>query len=523
MPTFSKIGSSPVEEKFLPSAADSSVPDITVKPVQLDVGRQLPSIPVPPQNNISDYLSKRALANNSHEEEENPFDSQFGGGPVKSTLPAKTPGGTLLPSIQALQSASSPGFGMSGLRSGPLSPNMLTGPKESAEDYFSADHNLIGDGPRGYTPVTSDLRGMHSRVLPTPSPGGYSFGAGAVQTPGLAEFQRTAIQAASLAAQHQRDMNVTSQPQQHIEDNHNVMGNYPDNDSLNAAASLQLLTQTSASSRDSSPHHNLALGQSRPPPFSAQQHMLNRNHQMLNQNMQPVQANGQVPGRPNNHPLANGHAGTRNNSIHSNSMSPTSNGHGMPYDNEMNGQGAQGKKRAGTKRKASTTKTPPKSNKRAKSQKGSDDSKPEEFTHEDLDNMDDQLDFEEEENNNTNNNGKPKKPETEDEKRKSFLERNRVAALKCRQRKKQWLNNLQSKVDTYTNENESLHQKIQHMAHEIMQLKTMLFAHKDTPLGIQQGIAQYVVTPLYDDMPPMHQSQNPYGLGTMPPSQNPNM
>ena len=99
----------------------------------------------------------------------------------------------------------------------------------------------------------------------------------------------------------------------------------------------------------------------------------------------------------------------------------------------------------------------------------------------------------------------------------------RVAALKCRQRKKQWLNNLQSKVDSYTNENETLHQKVQQMAHEIMQLKTMLFAHKDTPIGIQQGIAQYVVPPLYDDMPPMHQSQNPYGLGTMPPSQNPNM
>ncbi|KAF7906920.1 hypothetical protein EAE99_011987 [Botrytis elliptica] len=523
MPTFSKIGSSPVEEKFLPPAADSSVPDITVKPVQLDVGRQLPNIPVPPQNNIADYLSKRALANNSHEEEENPFDSQFGGGPVKSNLPAKTPGGTLLPSIQALQSASSPGFGLSGLRSGPLSPNMLTGPKEPAEDYFSGDHNLIGDGPRGYTPVTSDLRGMHSRVLPTPSPGGYSFGAGAVQTPGLAEFQRTAIQAASLAAQQQRDMNVTSQPQQHNEDNHNVMSNYPDNDSLNAAASLQLLTQTSTSSRDSSPHHNLALGQSRQPPFSAQQHILNRNHQMLNQNMQPVQTNGQVPGRPNNHSLTNGHSGTRNNSIHSNSMSPTSNGNGLPYDNDMNGQGGQGKKRAATKRKASTNKTPPKNNKRTKSQKGNDDSKPEEFTNEDLDNMDDQLEFEEEENNNNNNNGKPKKPETEDEKRKSFLERNRVAALKCRQRKKQWLNNLQSKVDSYTNENETLHQKVQQMAHEIMQLKTMLFAHKDTPIGIQQGIAQYVVPPLYDDMPPMHQSQNPYGLGSMPPSQNPNM
>jgi ATF/CREB family transcription factor len=86
-----------------------------------------------------------------------------------------------------------------------------------------------------------------------------------------------------------------------------------------------------------------------------------------------------------------------------------------------------------------------------------------------------------------------KKPETEEEKRKNFLERNRqgesqvlscgngcrarhrahgfgdrnrnsdmltsglsVAALKCRQRKKAWLAQLQAKVEFLTNENERL-------------------------------------------------------------------
>ncbi|ORX63634.1 hypothetical protein DL89DRAFT_74006 [Linderina pennispora] len=44
----------------------------------------------------------------------------------------------------------------------------------------------------------------------------------------------------------------------------------------------------------------------------------------------------------------------------------------------------------------------------------------------------------------------------EDEKRKQFLERNRIAALKCRQRKKQQLNELQQRHDYMVYENERL-------------------------------------------------------------------
>jgi ATF/CREB family transcription factor len=68
---------------------------------------------------------------------------------------------------------------------------------------------------------------------------------------------------------------------------------------------------------------------------------------------------------------------------------------------------------------------------------------------------------------------KPKKAETEEEKRKNFLERNRqgmpfraplrhisyflsTAALKCRQRKKAWLTQLQAKVEYLTAENDRL-------------------------------------------------------------------
>ncbi|OBZ85215.1 Transcription factor atf1 [Choanephora cucurbitarum] len=73
-----------------------------------------------------------------------------------------------------------------------------------------------------------------------------------------------------------------------------------------------------------------------------------------------------------------------------------------------------------------------------------------------------------------------KLPEDE-EKRKNFLERNRLAALKCRQRKKQWLNNLQARVEFLTNDNEQLQMEAEALRKEIMDLKTLLITHKDCP------------------------------------------
>ncbi|KAI9469797.1 MAG: hypothetical protein EXX96DRAFT_654234 [Benjaminiella poitrasii] len=73
-------------------------------------------------------------------------------------------------------------------------------------------------------------------------------------------------------------------------------------------------------------------------------------------------------------------------------------------------------------------------------------------------------------------------PEDE-EKRKNFLERNRIAALKCRQRKKQWLQNLQDKVEYLTADNEQLHLQTNALKEELIQLKTLLMAHKDCPVN----------------------------------------
>lgn len=76
-----------------------------------------------------------------------------------------------------------------------------------------------------------------------------------------------------------------------------------------------------------------------------------------------------------------------------------------------------------------------------------------------------------------------RKGETDEEKRKNFLERNRQAALKCRQRKKQWLQNLQAKVEFYGHENDQLTAQVTSLREEIVNLKTMLLAHKDCPVA----------------------------------------
>jgi hypothetical protein len=93
--------------------------------------------------------------------------------------------------------------------------------------------------------------------------------------------------------------------------------------------------------------------------------------------------------------------------------------------------------------------------------------------------------------------------ETEEEKRKNFLERNRqgvfatampapaiadviafLAALKCRQRKKQWLNELQHKVEILTQENETLQQTAVQIREEAAQLRAILLGHKDCQMSV---------------------------------------
>merc|ERR1712230_357908 len=97
-------------------------------------------------------------------------------------------------------------------------------------------------------------------------------------------------------------------------------------------------------------------------------------------------------------------------------------------------------------------------------------------------------------------------------KRKNFLERNRVAALKCRQRKKQWLANLQAKVELFSTENDALSQTVTQLREELVNLKTLLLAHKDCPVSVQQGIAGPAMA-MYLGADGGNHHANPYGIG----------
>ncbi|WFD31840.1 Transcription factor [Malassezia sp. CBS 17886] len=69
----------------------------------------------------------------------------------------------------------------------------------------------------------------------------------------------------------------------------------------------------------------------------------------------------------------------------------------------------------------------------------------------------------------------------ESSKRKSFLERNRQAAYKCRQRKKAWLASLQAKVEYLQSDNESLQHTVESLRSEVLFLKAQLVQQHAVP------------------------------------------
>lgn len=84
-----------------------------------------------------------------------------------------------------------------------------------------------------------------------------------------------------------------------------------------------------------------------------------------------------------------------------------------------------------------------------------------------------------------------------------------VAALKCRQRKKQWLANLQTKVEMFSSENDALTTQITQLREEVVNLKTLLLAHKDCPVTQQQGLHGAFMSGVVE---PYNPQMNPYGM-----------
>ncbi|KAJ8370042.1 hypothetical protein SKAU_G00100700 [Synaphobranchus kaupii] len=79
-----------------------------------------------------------------------------------------------------------------------------------------------------------------------------------------------------------------------------------------------------------------------------------------------------------------------------------------------------------------------------------------------------------------------------DERRQRFLERNRAAASRCRQKRKVWVNCLEKKAEDLTSMNVSLSNEVSLLRNEVAHLKQLLLAHKDCPVTTLQKNTVYL-------------------------------
>uniref|UniRef100_A0A4W4FV24 Cyclic AMP-dependent transcription factor ATF-7 n=1 Tax=Electrophorus electricus TaxID=8005 RepID=A0A4W4FV24_ELEEL len=77
--------------------------------------------------------------------------------------------------------------------------------------------------------------------------------------------------------------------------------------------------------------------------------------------------------------------------------------------------------------------------------------------------------------------------ETEpDERRRRFLERNRAAAYRCRQKRKVWVNALEKRAEELASANVALTNEVSFLRTEVTRLKELLLTHKDCPVTAMQ-------------------------------------
>ncbi|XP_072775752.1 cyclic AMP-dependent transcription factor ATF-7-like isoform X3 [Taeniopygia guttata] len=110
--------------------------------------------------------------------------------------------------------------------------------------------------------------------------------------------------------------------------------------------------------------------------------------------------------------------------------------------------------------------------------------------------------------------------EDPDERRQRFLERNRAAASRCRQKRKLWVSSLEKKAEELTSQNIQLSNEVTLLRNEVAQLKQLLLAHKDCPVTALQKKSQGYLgspkersEPAGSPAPVIQHSSGPNGLG----------
>jgi ATF/CREB family transcription factor len=380
--------------------------------------------PRPSQQNPTDTPDYFSQAHGStqgpYQAEPNPFEAQFGNPSVE------TPGKSLLPPLSSLTSpqpllnGGTPGW--PSLRSGPLSPAMLTGPA-GGNDYFDQSFS------RGFpTPNESSLRsgltpGGGGSMFPAPSPNSQalfnSLQSGGA-TPSTLDFYRTSLgakaatQGSSFAptsqptdpnlqqnmdrSQQQQQQQQQPAPQQQQQDQFNQQ--HADADAVNG---LYMLAQANTGGMRNG--NQFAV-----PNQSIQTNMPTMQSGSQSQDTSPVSKRNPK------------------NSIGSMSMSGQTDGFSDSAASEQATKPttrSRGKKAAGGKannrRKADDTPAKAPASKRAKANNGSSSSAMQDMMMSDDDDGQDQSEMID-----THPNGKKM---TDEEKRKNFLERNRYVPI----------------------------------------------------------------------------------------------
>ncbi|BCS22420.1 bZIP transcription factor atfA [Aspergillus puulaauensis] len=468
LPTNTSAHNSPMDAKKPSIKMDNETSSDTKD--QKPDGEPQNSLAPPPRPNPSaptdtpDYFNS---VHNPFSYEPNPFEQSFSGGS------GETPGKSILPPVASITSPALPGTSSAGgaynwsnsLRSGPLSPAMLAGPA-GGSDYFDS----IG---RGFpTPNESSLRtgltpGGGGSMFPAPSPNSQALIAqlqNGGATPSTIEFHRTALNVAKKngGAPTSNPTGENDQLPQSVTTTMDMKAAQPaavdpfgHHDAADAANGLFMLAKGGQSTTN---QFAAVPNQSAIPPQTLQANMGDQNANRR----QSVNVNGVA----NTTREASGDVSDMQNE----QAKPAAKGRGK-RNAPTKGSGT-----AGNRRKTESSNQG--SNKRTKL---NNESVSTESPSEDESDDDDQQPSQKKK-------GGESKKMTDEEKRKNFLERNRVAALKCRQRKKQWLANLQAKVELFTSENDALTTTVTQLREEIVNLKTLLLAHKDCPVSQAQGL-----------------------------------
>lgn len=391
------------------------------------------------------------------------------------------------------------------LRSGPLSPAMLAGPQGGAHPNNTAINRTAeangngadgaydsstfrtgftpGAGGTGFTPNYNSFMGGNLGALAMPSPNTAAFLNSITNGTPLAEGSDVAAAAAAAAAgQHMAPHDMTHPPSAippHLQAHHPMphpnAGNEVQQETITPNTLSALtgvfgdMSRAPPQQQQAPPYYTQAMG----PPMPVPPPMPQVDYAQQSANAASQAANGLFLLSQAHHELSKREEAAEGRTPPSGPNRSVSggksNGAGQKRKSDAGAPKPPAKKgkkgaAAGAAAGAITTMTPPKNVTKQESTSPN-------FSQMTDDDDEEKLDA----------NGKP---ETEEDKRKNFLERNRQAALKCRQRKKAWLGELQNKVEGMSVENERLQHTIQTLHDEVGRLNAIIMQHRDCGLGI---------------------------------------